>query len=312
MRRIAALALCISGLLLFGCAQDKVQAEELTPPFWVAEDAESGNRLYLLGSMHVGRQGAYYPEYVVQAYNDSEVIAVELDISAPDSVVKQGMEHLLCEDGMSASEHFGDEYAQVVDYLDSIGSYADSLNRYVPYVWASNISVLAAQECGLYSEYGTEHYFVSRAKSDGKQIVEIESYDEQYRMMSEIPMSVQVYSVTSSVGEAKYAELMEDTQSLYDAWSAFDADALEQLNATVYDNIPQDINEDYSVFMDKMYFSRQQKMADTAADLLQSEETSFMLVGAAHFYIEQDILTLLEAQGYLITEIRPETASEAA
>jgi len=37
-----------------------------------------------------------------------------------------------------------------------------------------------------------------------------------------------------------------------------------------------------------------------------------MLVGAAHFYVEEDILTLLEAEGYTITEVRSDDAAQAA
>lgn len=312
MRRgIAALVLC-TAMLLTGCADSaSSQQAELTPPFWVAEDAGTGAKLYLLGSMHVGSRYAGYPEYVMQAFDESGVVAAELDVTQTGESAFEAAKLLLCPEGLTAADCFGEEYDSVVEFYKRKGLYSRTLDSYIPYFWGSYISVAAAEDCGLSSEYGTEEYFLSLAHEDGKEIVEIESYEEQYRMMSEIPMSVQVQAVTDSIGE-RYDELVKETLSLYEAWAGFDEEALEALNISVYESISAEMSEDYAVFMDKVYFSRQELMADKAAELLQSGETAFMLVGAAHFYIEDDILTLLEADGYTITKICPENAEQAA
>ncbi|MGN0686970.1 MAG: TraB/GumN family protein [Oscillospiraceae bacterium] len=320
MKRAAALLALL--LLLTGCADGAAsQPTELVPPFWLAEDTSTGNRLYLLGSMHVGESNTVYPDYVMDAYEQSTKILVEVDTKAEDTEKSKGAEYLLCPEGTDARQYFGEDYDRAADFFGSKGIYRRSYDRYIPYFWASVVSTTAAAECGLYSEYGTESVFISLAHADGKEVVQIESYEEQYRMMSEIPMSVQLYSVLSCIGEDNYAEQLGSTRELYNAWATFDEAALGALNEDIYKDVPQELEADYGIFMEKMYYSRQRKMAQAAMDALaapaapaapESGSTSFMLVGAAHFFIEEDILTLLEKDGYRISEIRPEEGKEAA
>ena len=313
MRRAAALVLLISALMLGGCArEEKDELTELAPPFWVVHDEQTGGTLYMLGSMHVGRKDTYYPDYVIDAYEQSSIVAAEVDTEAENEVILAGIEHLMCPEGTDAQTLFGEDYARVADFMESKGLYTPSLDGYIPFFWSSYLSTAAAEECRLYSKYGSETFFLESAHEDGKTVQEIESYEEQYLMMSELPMSVQVLSVTMAVGDEQYAQQTESTLELYEAWSQFDEKALGELNTTLYDDIPPELYEDYAVYVDKMYKERQQKMADAAEELLHSGETAFMLVGAAHFYIEEDILTLLEAEGYTIEAVHPDSVSDAA
>ncbi|MBE6901089.1 MAG: TraB/GumN family protein [Ruminococcaceae bacterium] len=313
MRRAAALVLLISALALGGCTRvEEDQPVELTPPFWEVHDEQTGGTLYLLGSMHVGKKDTYYPDYVLDAYESSTVIAAEVDTEAEQSVILEGMQHLMCPVGTDAKAFFGEDYTRVTDFMKSKGLYTPALDGYIPYFWSSYLSTAVAEECRLYSNYGSETFFLESAHEDEKTIVEIESFDEQYLMMSEIPMSIQLLSIDLAIGEEHYAEQQESTKALYEAWSTFDEKALETLNTSLYDGVPPELNEDYAAFVDMMYIDRQQKMADAAVELLKSGDTSFMLVGAAHFYVEEDILTLLEAEGYTITEVRSDDAAQAA
>lgn len=305
----AACCVLLSAVMTAGCAQQ--ETEQLTPPFWVVEDAQTGGRLYLLGSMHVGREGAVYPDYVLEAYAESSTVAAELDTTIVDEAAYNATSHLMLPEGTTAKDCFGEDYDDAVAFMKQMELYSRQMDGLIPFFWGSALSVAAAEDCGLGSG-GTEEYFLTRAHGDGKSVLEIESYDEQYRMMSEIPMSVQVEAVMTSVGAEQYAQLKEDTLSLYEAWADFDTEALEQLNVSVYEDIPPELEEDNAAFIEMMYLSRQLEMADTAVELLKSGETSFMLVGAAHFYIEEDIITLLEGEGYTVTEIRPENAEIAA
>ncbi len=311
MRKLAAAVLILSGVLLCGCSQQNEQTV-VTPPFWSAENAETGGKLYLLGSMHVGRSDTCYPDYIMEAFYESGIIAAELDTTDIDSADIRALNHLRCGEGVSARDCFGEDYDEVREFFESKNLLLTNMDDYIPYMWCSSLTTEAAEQAGLSADYGTESYFLSLAHEQNKTIVEIESYDEQYRMMSELPMSVQVLAVTSAVGEENFAKQIDSAHSLYEAWAGFDETALEALNFTVYDGVPQELSEDYAVYMDKMYFERQQLMADSAVALAGQGETVFMLVGAAHFYIEEDILTLLCDEGYSVTKLLPETASEAA
>ncbi len=287
---------------------------EVTPPFWVVEDAETGGTLYLLGSMHVGKPNTAYPDYVMDAYDACDKIAAELDTVAANEDLQgtiDAMQYIMCPTGTTASEYFGDDYDAVVEFFTDKGMATYVMDYYIPYYWASSISVLAAQDAGLYSNYGTETYFLGKAHEDGKNIVEIESAAEQYAMMGSIPMSIQVQSVTDCIGEENYQIQVDGMLALYEAWAAFDDELLETLNAETA-VVPEGIDEDeYNEFVDLMYLDRQVTMGEAAVDFLKSGEDVFMFVGAAHFYIEDDILTHLENAGYTVTAVNGDEAAAA-
>ena len=287
---------------------------EVTPPFWIVEDTKTGSTLYLLGSMHVGKDNTVYPDYVMEAYEACDKIAAELDTVAANEDLQGtvvAMQYIMCPTGTTASDYFGDDYEAVVEFFDEKGLATGLMDYYIPYYWASSISVLAAQDAGLYSSNGTETYFLGKAHADGKEIIEIESAAEQYEMMGNIPMDIQVKSVTDCIGEENYQIQVNGMLALYDAWATFDDESLESLNAETA-VVPEGLDEgEYNEYVDLMYIDRQVTMGKAAVDFLESGDDVFMFVGAAHFYIEDDILTYLENAGYTVTAVNGDEAAAA-
>lgn len=315
LKSIAAAALCCT--MLASCAgntaqslPDDTSAEEtieLTPPFWVVKDNETGGVLYLLGSMHVGKENAVYPDYVMEAYDRCDTIAAELDTVAANSNLQasiDALQYIMCENGTTAADYFGEDYGSVKDFFEEKNQPVYVLDYYVPYYWASSISVAAAADAGLDSQYGTENYFLDMAHEDGKYIVEIESLVEQYEMMGKIAMPLQVQLVMECVGEENYQLQTESISELYNAWSAFDEQYLELLDEEAIE-IPDGVShEDFDEYMSLMYYDRQQDMGEAAVKFLKNGSAVFMFVGTAHFYIEDDILTYLENAGYTVNAVR--------
>ncbi len=307
MRIKGCLSILLAGIVLLGAAGCSVGAPEpiqATPPFWEVTHPESGARLYLLGSMHVGEEGIAYPEYILSAFDSCDTVAVEVDTQNYEySELVQASRWLLTPDSTSTAECLGESYELTVEFLKKKGVYQQALEEYIPYYWCSTLTMGIAEECGLSAEYGTEAIFLTMAGKQDKQIVEIESLEQQYSMMAAIPMEVQVQTLTQSIGDDNYAQQVEATREMYEDWLQFDEQGLEALNE---DSIADsDSVEGYEKFIELMYISRQQRMAAFAAECLESGEDVFMLVGAAHFYIEEDILTLLGNERYIIEEIRP-------
>lgn len=293
--------------------EDAAEKTVLTPPFWVVEDAKTGATLYLLGSMHVGKPDTVYPDYVIEAYESCDKVAAELDTVALNEDLQsavEAMQYLVCPAGTTAADYFGDDYEVVAEFFSEKGQPTYLMDYYIPYYWASSLSVAAAQDGGLYADYGTENYFLGKAHEDGKTIIEIESAEEQYELMGSIPMSIQVQTVMECIGEENYQTQVEAVQELYEAWASFDDGTLESMNDET-DIVIEGIDEDeYNEYFELMYIDRQVTMGEAAVDFLESGEDVFMFVGAAHFYMEEDILTYIENAGYTVTAVT--SAEEAA
>lgn len=284
-----------AALLLTGCGAKP--RESVSPPFWEVFDEESGGRVYLLGSMHVGRN-AEYPEEVMSAFEESAVIACEVDtaeLSRDRERLSEAMELMKCPDGTTAADCFGGGYEEIKEFFAEKGIYNSVYDDYLPTVWSSLITNAAAREAGYSSEYGTETVLLSLAKRQGKRVDEIESAEFQYALNASQPMALQVYNVRSAIN-GNYETVVSQIRELYGAWSGFDGEELERLCGG--EDIPEELSEEYEEFYNAMYADRQENMAEYITERLRGGEITFVMVGAMHFYAEPDILTLLEQEGY--------------
>lgn len=320
IRRIVGAACLTLSIMLSGCSAGNSQPKQpikvdyspekqegcITPPFWVVEDSSTNAQIFLLGSMHAGESGAEYPDYILDAFSNSSWVAPEMDTKAfykDYSLQKKCVDYIRL-DGSTAEQIIGDAYNDTADFFSSHGILYQGMDSMMPFYWASAASSLVLKEAGLDTAYGTETLLLELAYSSRKEIREIEGGEAQYKMMGDIPMSVQLETLAQCVGDENISAQAEETLRLYEAWSSFDGDYLSELS--VYD--PDEVGnaDDWQEYYDLMYTTRQQLMADFISDSLDSGELGFVFVGAMHFYAEPSIITLLEADGYTVHEICPE------
>lgn len=297
MRRLICVLAATLMLLLTSCDSGK-EPVGLYPPFWVVEDVETGGKVYMLGSFHMGIENSVYPEYIYEAFDSSDKIAAELDtiaFSSDRAAINEAIAYLRCPDGASAVDYFGESYGEVKQFYKEKGLYNSAMDEMLPYYWASVLSNGVAEECGFYSRYGTENIMLSRAKRMNKPIIELESGVEQYKNMGSIPMDIQVRSVMDCIGE-NYDKQESVLREMYVCWSSVFCLCDDCLAKYVEDEYID--SEGYRQYYDMMYTSRQEKMTESVTEWLENGDIVFMLVGALHYYAEPDILTLLEAQGY--------------
>ncbi len=278
----------------------------ITPPFWVVEDEETGAQIFLLGSMHAGGSDVKYPQYVIEAYQNSSYIAPEMDTVAFTGDIplhRKCAEYMKLKSG-TVGDLIGDSFAETLEFFKSSGIYQSGMEQMIPYYWASAASGLITEKSDLDSRYGTETVLLNQAHKDGKEIREIEGGEAQYKMMGEIPMSVQLETLEQCIGDDNIALQAEATVELYEAWRTFDDKYFSEM--TVFDPAEVENPEDWQSYYDMMYTDRQKKMSDFIVDSLKSGEQGFVFVGTLHFYAEPSIFTLLSDAGYTTQAIRPE------
>lgn len=277
----------------------------VTPPFWVVEDEETGAQIFLLGSMHAGRSDVKYPEYILKAYRNSSYIAPEMDtveFTGDIPLQRRCAEYMKLKSG-SVSDLLGASFEETLDFFKNSGIYQTGMDKMIPYYWASAASGLITEKAGLDSRYSTETVLLNQAHKDGKEIREIEGGEAQYKMMSEIPLSVQLETLEQCVGDENIALQAESTVELYDAWSSFDAEYFSSM--TVFEPTEVENPADWQSYYDMMYTDRQKKMAEFIVDSLKAGEQGFVFVGTMHFYAEPSLITLLKEAGYMAAAIRP-------
>ncbi len=284
---------------------------EGSTPLLYKVTADNGNTLWLFGSIHVGRDDFYpLPDYVMEAYEGSDALAVEVDItniSFSDQV--KALQKLIYRDGTTIKDHISSEvYEVAVEILKEHGLYNSALDHYYPVLWSTFIENCTYSASGADSENGVDMHLIQLAKDEGKKILEIESADLQYDMLAGFSMELQTYLLEGTI----YAYYMgeEDNEDndeatvLMDLWADGDEQALDEYLNPEYEFESQYEELLYEEYNDAMLTSRNKGMAKYAEGALLSGDEIFICVGAAHVVGEGAIADLLRQRGYTVEIVK--------
>ncbi len=298
---IAILFVLLSVLLLTGC-EEKPQAD--APLLWQVT-AENGATIYLFGSIHVGSEDLYpLPERIMSAYEESDYLAVEVDLVAFEEDTAAMLEiasKVAYTDGSTVIDVIGGElYNQAMPIFEQnpVQIPASMLQYCKPYMWISLLQDIACQKAGLTATLGLDYYFLGLAKESNKQIIEIESIEEQLDLFSSFSDQLNQAMISSYLDlDAATAELNQ----LYQAWRIGDAEALlGMLYADVGEEAAQEVMEEYYQLL---ISSRNITMTDAAEQYLADGKKVFYVVGAFHLIGEDGIVAQLQDRGYTVEQI---------
>lgn len=282
----------------------------ITPILYKVSD-DSGHVVWLFGSIHVGYDHFYpLPEYVMQAYQTADALAVECDVVAFDKDLGAQMNALrgmVYTDGTKISNHIPEElYTEAVAALTDAGMYMATLDMYKPVLWSSFLDSALVEVCGADSNLGIDMYFLNDAHETGKEILEVESAQFQYDMLSGFSPKLQELLLEGSVyGYQNQEEYRQQMEELLDAWASGDETRIATL---IHEEMEPESEEErllYEEYSYAMSESRNLAMIDWAEEALASGDTVFIVVGAAHVVGPGAMAELLTQRGYTVEAVRP-------
>lgn len=281
------------------------QESSISPALYRVTD-ENGHTLWLFGSIHVGTEDFYpLPDYVLNAYNSSDALAVEIDIVAMEADLVGQMnliKMMMYTDGTTIAQHLPAEtYEKAVAVLQENQLYNTIMDLYYPAIWWSTIETLAYEKAGALAEYGIDQNLLQMAKAENKEILEVESAELQYSLMAGFSEDLQAMLLQSAVDSYENsAQTAADCQALLDMWSSGDVDAFSaylQEEDTVEDANQQLLYDEYT---EKLITARNATMTEYAENALLSGKEVFLCVGAAHIIGEGAIAENLRQLGYTV------------
>ena len=281
---------------------DAENSFEVNPPLFKVTDRNTGAVVYMMGSMHVGKPGAVYSQALVDAIDECDTLAVELDLIAFEQdflAATEAMQILLCPFGTTVADYMGGDYESIVQAFTDRGLYSPLYEQYIPAMWSSLWSNQLAMECGYDANYGTDRLLLQYAKQQGKIIDEIESAAEQYQVEASASAEFQMYTLNQTI-ELTADEAQEQFDILYDAWKTGDIETLNALATEEDDSLSGTLKADYEAYYDAMYTNRQKKMSDYVISQLQAGKKTFVVVGAMHYAAPPSILDNLAENGYTV------------
>lgn len=288
--------------------EDNVEAPSIdrtnySPLLYKISDEDS--TVYLFGSIHVGTENMYpLPEYVENAYNDSQVLAVECDIvefEKDTSAITSLLTSAMYLDGTTIADHVPEEvYEKAKTILEEQNTYNSMLDYYQPYIWTDLISTFSYTDLGYDLNIGIDKNFLEDAKENGKKISEIESVEFQYNMMLSFSPELQLMLLEEAVEDYDSDVTEKQISELVKAWAEGNMDEISN-DVSEYSDEELKLYEEFS---EKMVTNRNIGMTKYAKGALTDDKNVFICVGALHIVGEGGVVDLLEKDGYTVELVK--------
>ncbi|HEZ7986083.1 MAG TPA: TraB/GumN family protein [Ruminococcus sp.] len=288
---------------------DYITHDGVTPALWKATDPATGHELYLMGTIHImGEDTVPLPDYIMDVYNKCSGVAVEYDVVSLQSDMSQITEYyskMVYRDGTKISDHISKEtYEAAKKLLTDAGAYNQMLDYYCPGFWISSIQSLAFTKIENMELSGIDADFITKAKNDGKEVVNIETLDIQASVSmgySDALADFMLRDVTDTYSDAKLNA--ESVAELYNLWAKGDVELMADIEDSETE-LPEELESDYAEYEDIAIYKRNAGMAEKASEYLKDGKNYFFMVGALHFAGDKGVDDLLEDMGYKVERVK--------
>ena len=279
----------------------------LTPdrPAFLWQIQTQDTRVYLAGSIHVLKPTIAPPPSYVEAFQQATTLVLEVDQrnQTPEQLQSLGQRFALLPQGTTLTQLLKPaEYANVLEYLSSLGADTTTANFLKPAMILLQAAILEYTSIGYLPQHGIESVF--EAELGNRQLVGLETLEEQFAAATALPLELQAELLVETVAQADGTS--EEISTLVHAWLSGDEDYLAGQFEDTTDSVAA------RQWLDDLLLKRNRVMAKGIDALLRGADervsgapaqTIFVLVGAAHLVGPDSVVELLEAQGYSLERL---------
>lgn len=300
-------------------ADDKTKEEEkksnimetfgdYTPKMWAITNRENNNKIYLMGSIHIGVKEMYpLPKIIESAFAESKVLAVETNILETEKDMEKALEmlnYLAYTDGSTLSKQIGEEaYDKLAKIGKKYGYNIDYFDYFMPIFHVMYLEEVMVEKTKFSYNYGVDRYFLNKATKDKMKIKDIENSMDIYKAFGNMSAETQKFLIMDFINEYDKTDFNEEANKTVKAWINGDYKAILEDDTNWLEGLSGDDLKAANEFLDILQVKRNVNMADKVIEYLNTDEIHFYIVGAAHFPGDTGILKLLEDRGYEVEEI---------
>ena len=177
-----------------------------TPPLWKVTDEETGNELYLMGTIHIAGENTFpLDPKIDEIYQNCDGIAVEYNtnkLTGDMETIQKFASYIMYTDGSSIKDHLSEEtYQKAKDFLSENDSYIAMLDAYTAGYWYNSIANLPVFKFKNINTVGVDSKFMQDAENDGKEIVDIETVETQGEILSGLSDKAYDFMISAYVDE---------------------------------------------------------------------------------------------------------------
>jgi uncharacterized protein YbaP (TraB family) len=266
------------------------------PPVWSV--AGRTNTVYLFGSVHLLKPG----EFVLQgsleeAYEDAEAVFLEVDMDdlSPLELAAATAHRAIDPQGRSLDELMGGDAALARDRAREAGIDLSLLGQLEPWFAGLTIVSLALARDGYVADAGVEQVVQVRAAADDKEILGLETLDEQLAALDSMEIGVQREFLLKALDDAQRpADALE---TFLRSWREGDDEALAEELASEFAGAPE--------LYRSLMLDRNRNWVERISGLLDDSRDYLVVVGALHLVGPDGLPALLAARGLRVTRHGP-------
>ena len=283
--RLPAVTLCLLSVSAWG-----------NPAAWHVSGEDS--ELWLLGSIHYLRERDYpLPPRVDELYQLADTLVMELDLDDLDLLAAQAsfMEAgILPASGTLRAVLDPEVYDLTEARAAELGLPLMLLERLEPWLVALTLMDLGMSRLGYQASQGLEQYLVRRSLTDGKEILGLETLDDQIGIFDSLSWADQEALLLLTLTDLQTAEA--EMTTLLDAWRDGNLDELAAELTADFDELPE--------LQTALVSSRNRRWAAKLEELLEGSGRYLVVVGALHLVGEDSVIELLSARGFDVVRVR--------
>ncbi len=265
---------------------------------WRIDGAD--NRVYLLGSVHLLREQDYpIPSAIYAAYEDADVLIMELDMDDLDPVRTQAIVNDLglIKGGGTLRDLMGETlYAEAEQIAAELNIPLAMLTASEPWLAAITVEQLMLTRLGFNPAFGIEAHLAGRAGMDNKEILGLEDIEQQLGFLDSLSSDAQRSLLMQSLSEAQEIEPLMNR--LIDAWRHGDVEFLE---SNMLDEMRQ-----YAELYDALVVARNRDWTTQIRALLEDDRDYLIIVGALHLVGDDGVPAMLTDVGVEVVQLRQE------
>jgi len=267
---------------------------------FVWEVTAGSNTVYLMGSIHFA-DSSFYPlrKEIEQAFDRSSHLVVELDVNniQPEKYNQILQEKGSYKNGKTIEDVLSEEtWLQLRQSLQKLNIDYDAIKNYKPGILVLTLSAIQVAQMGFDPNLGIDIYFLRKAaKQAGKQIVELETLQQQLDLFIDMPdgellLKESLFSLDES--ESVMVDMVQ-------FWKQGDE---EKMNKLLFEDA---LNEypAFSKIYDSLFYERNRQMTIKIEDMLKQQEGYFVVVGSGHLIGEKGIVNTLKEKGYEVKRL---------
>lgn len=309
-------------LLFVSCAQNRPSLDPAESTnsldakkhfLWKVSDENSS--VWVLGSIHFADSSFYPLDSVIEnAFESADEFALEINVgddSVSNEIASESTKQGFLPDGETLKDVLPESTWESFDSICvAWGVPSDNFMKFRPWLAATTLSSVAIQRSGIDPNLGIDVVLLDRASSEGKAIVGLETVSEQVGAVADTNDSDAsgVYYLQTTLREI--SELDSMVTRIVRAWKNGDDALLRQVMGDSDDDSCDGSDDDCSSeaaegfrknLEEKIYTTRNGKMAQKIASFLEEDRNVFVVVGAAHLALDKDsVIDLLKAKGFVV------------